>query len=210
MDPGAAAGRIFLRERGAGDTFSGGRTRSRPRARDAPTAPTSPTSGPPRSRPGVGGPGAVLAAQALQHNARDVASRVGGGRHGAARAPAASALLDAAGTSRCRTSRRARSRRPSSARSRRATLDDRWTIDAASGMSRAPAAGGRVSVTGEAAWVVDAPGADLFVVIAVQDGAPVAVRGGGRLGRGGLPLRPDAAARARDVLGASAVGRRRV
>ena len=55
-------------------------------------------------------------------------------------------------------------------------LDDSWTVDGASGMSRAPAPSfDGSSVTGEAAWVVDAPGADLFVVIAVQDGSPVAV-----------------------------------
>jgi alkylation response protein AidB-like acyl-CoA dehydrogenase len=55
-------------------------------------------------------------------------------------------------------------------------LDPAWTVDARGG-GRAPAptvdAEGRV--TGSAAYVVDAPGADLLVVAAVRDGAPVGV-----------------------------------
>ncbi|HEV2062189.1 MAG TPA: acyl-CoA dehydrogenase family protein [Solirubrobacteraceae bacterium] len=55
-------------------------------------------------------------------------------------------------------------------------LDDGWTVDSESGMTRAPApAFDGSSLSGSAAWVVDAPGADVFVVAAVQDGAPVAV-----------------------------------
>ena len=55
-------------------------------------------------------------------------------------------------------------------------LDAEWTVDSVSGMTRAPAPtfDGSV-VSGSAAWVVDAPGADVFVVAAVQDGSPVAV-----------------------------------
>ena len=55
-------------------------------------------------------------------------------------------------------------------------LDSEWTVDSVSGMTRSPAPTFDGSVVdGEAAWVVDAPGADLFVVVAVQDGSPVAV-----------------------------------
>jgi alkylation response protein AidB-like acyl-CoA dehydrogenase len=55
-------------------------------------------------------------------------------------------------------------------------LDPEWTVDSVSGMTRAPAPRFDGStVTGEVAWVVDAPGADVLVVVAVQDGSPVAV-----------------------------------
>ncbi|HEX8208335.1 MAG TPA: acyl-CoA dehydrogenase family protein [Solirubrobacteraceae bacterium] len=55
-------------------------------------------------------------------------------------------------------------------------LDSEWTVDSVSGMTRSPAPtfDGSV-VNGSVAWVVDAPGADVFVVVAVQDGSPVAV-----------------------------------
>jgi alkylation response protein AidB-like acyl-CoA dehydrogenase len=55
-------------------------------------------------------------------------------------------------------------------------LDPTWTVDTASGMVRgeAPSFDGS-AVSGSAAWVVDAPGADVFVVAALQEGAPVAV-----------------------------------
>jgi alkylation response protein AidB-like acyl-CoA dehydrogenase len=55
-------------------------------------------------------------------------------------------------------------------------LDSSWTVDTVRGMTRgaAPTFDGS-SVNGEVAWVVDAPGADLFVVVALQDGSPVAV-----------------------------------
>ena len=55
-------------------------------------------------------------------------------------------------------------------------LDDGWTVDGA-GIARVPAptvdADGNVS--GEAHWVIDAPGADLLVVAATRDGEPVGV-----------------------------------
>jgi alkylation response protein AidB-like acyl-CoA dehydrogenase len=55
-------------------------------------------------------------------------------------------------------------------------LDDGWTVDAVSGLGRAPAPTFDGStLSGSAAWVVDAPGADLLVVVALQDGAPMAV-----------------------------------
>ena len=55
-------------------------------------------------------------------------------------------------------------------------LDETWTVDSESGMTRQPAPSFDGSaVSGSAAWVVDAPGADVFVVAAVQDGSPVAV-----------------------------------
>jgi alkylation response protein AidB-like acyl-CoA dehydrogenase len=59
-------------------------------------------------------------------------------------------------------------------------LVEGWTVDARSGKHRpdAPRAtvdGGRASFTGEVAWVPDAPGADLLVVVGVDEaGAPVA------------------------------------
>ncbi|HEX8123411.1 MAG TPA: acyl-CoA dehydrogenase family protein [Solirubrobacteraceae bacterium] len=55
-------------------------------------------------------------------------------------------------------------------------LDDAWTVDTVSGMTRAPAPTfDGSSLSGSAAWVVDAPGADVLVVAATQDGKPVAV-----------------------------------
>jgi alkylation response protein AidB-like acyl-CoA dehydrogenase len=59
-------------------------------------------------------------------------------------------------------------------------LVDGWTVDARLGKHRAPATqatvdGDAVSFTGEVAWVPDAPGADLLVVVgADESGVPVA------------------------------------
>jgi len=59
-------------------------------------------------------------------------------------------------------------------------LVEGWTVDARVGKHRAPAPratvdGDSVRFTGEAAWVPDAPGADLLVVVGVDEtGAPVA------------------------------------
>ena len=59
-------------------------------------------------------------------------------------------------------------------------LVDGWTVDARSGKHRAEAPravvdGAAVTFTGEVAWVPDAPGADLFVVVGVDaSGAPAA------------------------------------
>jgi alkylation response protein AidB-like acyl-CoA dehydrogenase len=59
-------------------------------------------------------------------------------------------------------------------------LVEGWTVDARSGKHRADAPratvdGDSVSFTGQVAWVPDAPGADLFVVVGVDEsGAPVA------------------------------------
>jgi alkylation response protein AidB-like acyl-CoA dehydrogenase len=56
-------------------------------------------------------------------------------------------------------------------------LDSTWTVDAPESMARvdAPTVSGDGSVTGSVPFVVDAPGADLLVVAATQDGQPVAV-----------------------------------
>jgi alkylation response protein AidB-like acyl-CoA dehydrogenase len=56
-------------------------------------------------------------------------------------------------------------------------LDDGWTVESETSMSRAPAptVGEDGSVSGEVPWVPDAPGADLLVVIAVAGGEPVAL-----------------------------------
>jgi alkylation response protein AidB-like acyl-CoA dehydrogenase len=51
-----------------------------------------------------------------------------------------------------------------------------WTVESRRGLARgaAPVVSGE-SITGEAPWVPDAPGADVFVAIGVEDGAPVAL-----------------------------------
>ena len=56
-------------------------------------------------------------------------------------------------------------------------LDDGWTVDSRDSMARAaaPTVDGSGAVSGEVPWVVDAPGADLLVVVAVREGAPVVV-----------------------------------
>jgi alkylation response protein AidB-like acyl-CoA dehydrogenase len=56
-------------------------------------------------------------------------------------------------------------------------LDPGWTVDTRDTMERAPAPvlGDDGTVGGEVAWVVDAPGADLFVVVATRGDVPVAV-----------------------------------
>jgi alkylation response protein AidB-like acyl-CoA dehydrogenase len=58
--------------------------------------------------------------------------------------------------------------------------DERWTTDPAGGSTRADAptatgGGAEVRVTGELAFVPDAPGADLLVGVALLDGKPVGV-----------------------------------
>ncbi len=59
-------------------------------------------------------------------------------------------------------------------------LVEGWTVDPRGGKHRAPAPratvdGDRVSFSGEVAWVPDAPGADLLVVVGVDEGgAPIA------------------------------------
>ncbi len=64
--------------------------------------------------------------------------------------------------------------------------DPAWTAEPASGKRRAPAPtvvrdGELATVTGHVAWVPDAPGADLLVVVGVdEDGTPVAVAVGER------------------------------
>jgi alkylation response protein AidB-like acyl-CoA dehydrogenase len=59
-------------------------------------------------------------------------------------------------------------------------LDRRWTVDAAAGSRRADAPiatgeGAEARVSGELAWVPDAPGADLLVGVALRDGRPVGI-----------------------------------
>jgi alkylation response protein AidB-like acyl-CoA dehydrogenase len=56
-------------------------------------------------------------------------------------------------------------------------LEPRWTVDPARGLSRpdAPVVGEDGGVSGVVPWVVEAPGADLLVVVATRAGAPVAV-----------------------------------
>jgi alkylation response protein AidB-like acyl-CoA dehydrogenase len=59
-------------------------------------------------------------------------------------------------------------------------LDGRWTTDAESGSRRAPLPtaerrGGDAVLDGQVSWVPDARDADALVVIALSDGAPVAV-----------------------------------
>jgi alkylation response protein AidB-like acyl-CoA dehydrogenase len=60
-------------------------------------------------------------------------------------------------------------------------LDATWTIEPRSGRRRSPAPtvvrgdDGLAKVTGTVAWVPDAPGADVLVVVGLEDGTPVAV-----------------------------------
>jgi alkylation response protein AidB-like acyl-CoA dehydrogenase len=56
-------------------------------------------------------------------------------------------------------------------------LDPTWTVESRANMGRAdaPTVTADGTVTGEVAWVVDAPGADVFVVVGMRDGTPVAV-----------------------------------
>ena len=56
-------------------------------------------------------------------------------------------------------------------------LGDGWTVEPPSGSVRldAPVLAADGTLSGSVAWVPDAPGADLYVVVATQDGAPVAV-----------------------------------
>ncbi len=58
-------------------------------------------------------------------------------------------------------------------------LDDRWTVEPPSGSVRvdAPVLAADGTLSGSVAWVPDAPGADMFVVVATRadDGSPVAV-----------------------------------
>ena len=59
-------------------------------------------------------------------------------------------------------------------------LDEEWSVDPAAGLERlgAPRAqerDGRVLVSGELAFVPDAPGADLLVGVALRDGQPIGV-----------------------------------
>jgi alkylation response protein AidB-like acyl-CoA dehydrogenase len=55
-------------------------------------------------------------------------------------------------------------------------IDERWTVDPAGGSERAPAptiaGGGEARVSGEFAWVPDAPGADELVGVGLLDGRP--------------------------------------
>jgi alkylation response protein AidB-like acyl-CoA dehydrogenase len=59
-------------------------------------------------------------------------------------------------------------------------LDASWTAEPRAGRRRAPApavwrGGDGVTVNGTVAWVPDAPGADVLVVVGVLEGAPVAI-----------------------------------
>jgi len=56
-------------------------------------------------------------------------------------------------------------------------LDPTWTVDSKASMARAaaPAVAEDGTVSGEVPWVVDAPGADLYVVVALRGPEPVAL-----------------------------------
>lgn len=56
-------------------------------------------------------------------------------------------------------------------------LHDGWTVEPERGLARAaaPTVDGSGALSGGAWWVPDAPGADVLVVVATQDGKPVAV-----------------------------------
>jgi alkylation response protein AidB-like acyl-CoA dehydrogenase len=59
-------------------------------------------------------------------------------------------------------------------------VEARWTVDAVTGSTRADAPtvsgdGAEARVSGELAWVPDAPGADVLVGVALRDGKPVGI-----------------------------------
>lgn len=56
-------------------------------------------------------------------------------------------------------------------------VEDRWTVEPPAGSVRrdAPALAPDGTLSASVAWVPDAPGADVYVVVATRDGAPVAV-----------------------------------
>ncbi|HVF79630.1 MAG TPA: acyl-CoA dehydrogenase family protein, partial [Solirubrobacteraceae bacterium] len=90
----------------------------------------------------------------------------------------ASALLDAAGDARVGAVAEGELRACFVAAQPPGDLDERWTVEPLSGSVRvdAPVLDSDGTVSGCVAWVPDAPGADLFVVVATGDGgAPVAV-----------------------------------
>lgn len=91
----------------------------------------------------------------------------------------ASALLDRAADERIEAIAEGELRACFVAASPPSDLEDRWTVEPPSGSVRlaAPLLGADGMLRGSVAWVPDAPGADLYVVVATreQDGAPVAV-----------------------------------
>ena len=89
----------------------------------------------------------------------------------------ASALLDAGGDARAEAVAAGTSRAVFVPAQPPGDLDPAWTVEPREGMGRlsAPSIDGSGALTGEVAWVADAPGADVFVVAALRDGAPVAV-----------------------------------
>ena len=86
----------------------------------------------------------------------------------------ATAILDAAGYDGLRRRGGRRAARDLAARAAAGDWTVSWTVDATRGKSRPPRAeGGRRrqrALTGTVAWVPDAPGADLLVVVATEDG----------------------------------------
>jgi alkylation response protein AidB-like acyl-CoA dehydrogenase len=91
----------------------------------------------------------------------------------------ASLLLDAAGDERVGAVAEGELRACFVAAQPPGDLDERWTVEPPSGSVRvaAPVLGADGTLSGSVAWVPDAPGADVFVVVATSaaDGAPVAV-----------------------------------
>ena len=91
----------------------------------------------------------------------------------------ASSLLDAAGDERIAEVAEGELRACFVAARPPGDLEERWTVEPLSGSVRvdAPVLSVDGLVTGSVAWVPDAPGADVLVVVAVRssDGAPVAV-----------------------------------
>lgn len=90
----------------------------------------------------------------------------------------ASALLDAASDSRAGAVAEGEVRACLVAAQPPGDLEERWTVEPPFGSVRvaAPVLGEDGTLSGSVAWVPDAPGADVFVVVATgTDGAPVAV-----------------------------------
>ena len=91
----------------------------------------------------------------------------------------ASALLDAAGDEAAERVASGEARAVFVAAQPPGDLDSAWTVEAEASMARAqaPSVSGDGTVEGRVAWVVDAPGADVFVVVGA-DGTAVVVEDG--------------------------------
>ena len=150
---------------------------------------------------GLGAFDAMLVVAGVRPRARGRAAARAPAGDGAARRAPATSRLEAVADGELRAGVRCPARPPGdvvepAGRSTRAAAGSR------AGAARATVDGDAVTFTGTVAWVPDAPGADVLVVVGV-DGDGDAGRGRGRRGggdgRGGRALRRDPLARPRDA-----------